>query len=153
VHSEPEKTGREFCTFFDSNFISLRPTMVKARVGVRLKEAVVGTTQSKNRSADLSQLTEKYNDFCKKLRGLITSLKGHYASMHQLQKNRLEVTILVEIFVTCFSVPDPRRTYFSTALVFSIFGQVAFVFSPSPMPITFAPNHVCVCDSSRPKCS
>jgi hypothetical protein len=81
--------------------------MVKARVGVRLKEAVVGTTQSKNRSADLSQLTEKYNDFCKKLRGLITSLKGHYASMHQLQKTRLEVNSLVEIFVTCFSVQDP----------------------------------------------
>ena len=64
--------------------------MGKARVGVRLKEAV-GGKKSHNRSEDLVQLTEKYNDFSKKLKALIAALKGNYASMHQLAKTRLEV--------------------------------------------------------------
>ena len=64
--------------------------MVKARVGVRLKEAV-GGKKSHNRNQDLVQLTERYNGFCKRLRALIQSLKGHYGSMHQLAKTRLEV--------------------------------------------------------------
>jgi hypothetical protein len=68
--------------------------MVKARVGIRIKEAVVGN-KSNNRSQDLVQLTEKYNVFCKQLKALIISLKGHYASMAQVTKTRQEVRSLV----------------------------------------------------------
>ena len=73
--------------------------MVKSRVGVRLKEAV-GGKKSHNRSQDLVALTERYNGFCKRLHALIDTLKKHYASMHQLNKTRLEV---------CFSSRDIAR--------------------------------------------
>ena len=64
--------------------------MRKARVGVRLKEAV-GGKKSHNRSEDLVHLTEKYNVFCKKLKALIAALKGNYASMHQLAVRKLRI--------------------------------------------------------------
>jgi hypothetical protein len=64
--------------------------MGKARVGVRLKEAV-GGKKSHNRSQDLVKLTEQYDVFCKRLRALIVALKAQYASMHQIAKTRLEV--------------------------------------------------------------
>ena len=67
--------------------------MVKSRVGVRLKEAV-GGKKSHNRREDLIALTDRYNEFTKRLRGLIESLKAHYASQVALGKTRLEVCIL-----------------------------------------------------------
>ena len=64
--------------------------MAKARVGIKLKEAV-GGKKSLNKSADLEQNKERFNTFSKKLKQLITTLKAHYASMAQLAKTRLEV--------------------------------------------------------------
>ena len=64
--------------------------MAKARVGLKLKEAV-GGKKVRNQSEHLAQLTERFHVFSKRLRQLILSLKGHYASMHQLAKTRMEV--------------------------------------------------------------
>jgi hypothetical protein len=64
--------------------------MGKARVGIKLKEAV-GGKKSLNKSADLEQNKERFNTFSKKLKGLIISLKAHGVSMSQLAKTRLEV--------------------------------------------------------------
>jgi hypothetical protein len=68
--------------------------MAKARVGIKLKEAV-GGKKSLNKSADLEQNKERFSAFSKKLRALIIGLKAHYASMAQLAKTRLEVRFYV----------------------------------------------------------
>lgn len=64
--------------------------MVKHRVGVRLKTAV-GAKKSLNHDENLTQLTARYQAFCKRLRALIVALKAHYASMHHVAKTRHEV--------------------------------------------------------------
>lgn len=54
--------------------------MGKARVGVRLKEAV-GNKKSINRSEDLDGLTQKFNELQQKQKNLIIALKTHHAAI------------------------------------------------------------------------
>lgn len=63
--------------------------MAKTRVGVILREQM-GTTGS-NKNADLAKLTADYNVWCKKIHHLIQALKGHLASLQQIEKSRLEL--------------------------------------------------------------
>jgi hypothetical protein len=62
----------------------------KARVGVRIKETV-GGKKSLNRSADLDQLTQRYNALQEKQKNLILALKTQHASICQMAKSRLMV--------------------------------------------------------------
>ncbi len=64
--------------------------MAKARVGVRIKDAV-GGKKSHNTNQDLVQLHVKYNVSIKRLKGLIVALKTHYQSMQGIAKSRFEV--------------------------------------------------------------
>jgi hypothetical protein len=101
---------------------SSRTTMGKARVGIKLKEAV-GGKKSLNKSADLEQNKERFNTFTKKLKGLIISLKAHYASMAQLSKTRLEVRSLgtVDVRAACdFAIADDGsfKMYISVKIFF-----------------------------------
>lgn len=66
-------------------------TMGKARVGVRLKEAV--GKNSLNRSADLDQLTQQFNALQEKQKNLIIALKTQHASILQMAKSRLMVRV------------------------------------------------------------
>jgi hypothetical protein len=61
----------------------------KARVGVRIKEAV--GKNSLNRSSDLDQLTQQFNALQEKQKKLIISLKTQHAAILQLSKSRIMV--------------------------------------------------------------
>jgi hypothetical protein len=63
----------------------------KARVGVRIKEAVNGG-KSTNRSVDLEALTQRYQTMRKKLHLLINALRQNHALMVQLSKSRMNVS-------------------------------------------------------------
>ena len=64
----------------------------KARVGVRLKEAI-GGAKSNNRSADLDGLVTKYNSLKQKLGSLQAAVKSHHGAMVQLHRARLQVIL------------------------------------------------------------
>ena len=65
--------------------------MKKTRVKARITEAVIGK-KSHNRSQDLVKLTQRYNEFREKLRGLVQALKAHHASINQIATTRLNVS-------------------------------------------------------------
>lgn len=64
--------------------------MTKARVGLRLKEAL-HVTKAQSRSADLEPLAERYNLFSKKLKDLISLLENQRASVLKYNYDRLKV--------------------------------------------------------------
>lgn len=64
--------------------------MGKARVGVRLKEAI-GGSKSVNRSADLVSLTKKYHVLAKKIHCIIGASKQHHEQMIRLSKTRVNL--------------------------------------------------------------
>lgn len=65
--------------------------MTKARVGLRLKEAL-HVTKAQSRSADLEPLAERYNLFSKKLKDLISLLENQRASVLKYNYDRLKVS-------------------------------------------------------------
>ena len=66
-------------------------TMGKTRVGVLVRESL-GGKKTGSQSADLSNLTEKYFVFCKKIKGLIASLQHHHNTMMAMDKTRTAVS-------------------------------------------------------------
>jgi hypothetical protein len=63
--------------------------MGKTRVGVLLKEKV--GKSSSNQSADLISLAQKYQVWCKKIRGLVASLEKHYQAINHIHSTRAQV--------------------------------------------------------------
>jgi hypothetical protein len=73
----------------------------KARVGVRLKEAVNGG-KSHNRSVDLEALTQRFNVMRKKLALLVNALRMHHSLIVEMSKSRLNVSSSLQILYTKF---------------------------------------------------
>ena len=65
--------------------------MGKTRVGVILRESV-NKGKSSNESADLKALTDKYQGFVVKLRGLLKTLQEHGTTLQQLESSRNKVS-------------------------------------------------------------
>mmetsp|Transcript_16975 Transcript_16975/g.37084 ORF Transcript_16975/g.37084 Transcript_16975/m.37084 type:complete len:591 (-) Transcript_16975:106-1878(-) len=65
--------------------------MGKARVGVRVREAVGGNKTS-NRSSDLTELIARYKTFCGKLRSTVVALNEHHAAMQRIEQTRKGVS-------------------------------------------------------------
>jgi hypothetical protein len=72
--------------------------MGKTRVGVLFRESM-GGNKSTNKSADLATLTQKYYDFCKQMRGLVTTLKKHHEAMQIIQQSRSDVSIYIYMYI------------------------------------------------------
>jgi len=64
--------------------------MGKNRTAIRIKQKVQGK-KSHNKSEDLARLTEQYNDFTKRLQGLVSALVNQHAAMEQLSKAKFQV--------------------------------------------------------------
>jgi hypothetical protein len=64
--------------------------MVKTRVGVLLRESI-GGNKSTNKSADLTALTQKYQEFVKRLNRLIQALKTQHECMVHMEASRQAV--------------------------------------------------------------
>ena len=86
--------------------------MGKARVGVRLKEAV-GAKKSHYKSEDLAKLNEKYDVFTKQLAGLIAALKAHNASQVEYSKTRFQVR---RIWYKFYVQRGSDKSFFLTSL-------------------------------------
>mmetsp|Transcript_20851 Transcript_20851/g.29428 ORF Transcript_20851/g.29428 Transcript_20851/m.29428 type:complete len:533 (+) Transcript_20851:153-1751(+) len=71
--------------------------MVKTRVGIRLKESIVGSSKSSNRSGDLDALVERYKLLRSKLKTLIHALRTKHAAMVHLVKANEEVANQISI--------------------------------------------------------
>lgn len=71
----------------------------KARVGVRLKEAVNGG-KSHNRSVDLEALTQRFNVMRKKLAFLVCALRRHHSLIVEMSKSRLNVSSVLHLLYT-----------------------------------------------------
>lgn len=65
--------------------------MVKARVGVRIKDAVSGG-KSHNRSADMDQLMGRFTAQKKKIEVLTNVLRKHHALMLAMNESRVKVS-------------------------------------------------------------
>mmetsp|Transcript_7536 Transcript_7536/g.11397 ORF Transcript_7536/g.11397 Transcript_7536/m.11397 type:complete len:526 (+) Transcript_7536:175-1752(+) len=65
--------------------------MVKSRVGIRLKESIVGANKSSNRSGDLDALVERYKLLRSKLKALILALRNKHAIMTHVVKANEDV--------------------------------------------------------------
>jgi hypothetical protein len=59
----------------------------KARVGLLVRESL-GGNKSSNRSADLQQLSERYETFSKRIKSFIQALQHQKAAMQQMDKAR-----------------------------------------------------------------
>ena len=70
----------------------------KARMGVVLRESL-GGNKSSSKSADLVNLTERYNAWTKKIHGLIDSLKQHHSAMLQLEESRMSVRTVLRLLL------------------------------------------------------
>jgi hypothetical protein len=63
----------------------------KTRVGVLMRESLKGKTASSNAFPNLVTLSERYDTWCKQVRGLIVALQQHHAVMGQIEKTRANV--------------------------------------------------------------
>lgn len=103
-HSQRQQRRRE------TPFVLL--TMGKARVGVRLKDAV-GGGKSNNRSADLDGLTQRFKVMKQRLTCLIAALRRHHSLMVEISKSRINVSRIYEcVVLKGFSPQDGRKAIF-----------------------------------------
>jgi len=65
--------------------------MGKTRIGVVVRESL-GGNKSSNRSVDLLNLSQKYRDWCKKMRGLVGALQAHHDTMLKMHASRAAVS-------------------------------------------------------------
>jgi hypothetical protein len=64
----------------------------KTRVGVLMRESLKGKTASSNAFPNLVTLSERYDTWCKQVRGLIVALQQHHAVMGQIEKTRANLS-------------------------------------------------------------
>ena len=76
---------------------------VRTRTAERLS-AAVDKVATKNRSDDLTALTDKYKVFSDQMKPFIISLKNYHASLINLEHNRSEVCETL-VFVVVVVVP------------------------------------------------
>jgi hypothetical protein len=67
----------------------------KTEISARLKKAVDAAKKVKNRSSDLIPLSQKYDRMRKKLRNLLQASKNYHSAMTQVDKTRMEVSVLI----------------------------------------------------------
>lgn len=70
------------------------PLSAKGKISERLTKKVDSTPPTKNRSPDLIPLTAEYEQFKKKLRALVTTIKKYADTMEKMNASRDQVRIL-----------------------------------------------------------
>ena len=65
--------------------------MISTRVGIQLREALLGTTSS-NENKDLAATVEKFNAYKLKLNSLVKALHAQHSAMKHLNESRLLVS-------------------------------------------------------------
>ncbi len=68
----------------------------KTAISARLTKAVDAAKKVKNRSADVIPLSQKYDRMRKKLRNLLQASKNYHSAMTQVDKTRMEVSVIRE---------------------------------------------------------
>jgi hypothetical protein len=66
----------------------------KTGISARLTKAVDAAKKVKNRSADVIPLSQKYDRMRKKLRNLLQASRNYHSAMTQVDKTRMEVSVM-----------------------------------------------------------